>query len=398
MRLATRMSKLPPSPTLAMNAKAAELRAQGKDVISFAAGEPDFDTPDHIKEAAVKALKEGKTKYTEVRGILPLREAICDWAAEHKGLRYDPKKQVVVTVGGKQSVFDLLHVLLEGGDEIVIPAPIWVAYEPVAVLAGAKVVLVQTSEENGFKFTPEQLKAAITPRTKLVVLNSPCNPTGCVYSRKELERIAEIVLDSGAMVLTDEIYGKILYDGEEHVSIASLSPEMKERTLVLDGFSKTYAMTGWRLGYTLGPAPIIEAMDTLQSQSTSNAVTFAQWAGIAALRGPHDYLKGWVAEYDRRRRFIAAGLNAIPGLSAVMPKGAFYIFPRVSGLFGRKGPNGTIRDSNGVALYFLEHAECAGVPGSAFGDDGFIRLSYATSFENVQKGVERIRAAVGQLG
>ncbi|MBI3128435.1 MAG: pyridoxal phosphate-dependent aminotransferase [Candidatus Tectomicrobia bacterium] len=398
MRLATRMSKLPPSPTLAMNAKAAELRAQGKDVISFAAGEPDFDTPGHIKEAAVQALKDGKTKYTEVRGILPLREAVCDWVAEHKGLRYEPKKQVVVSVGGKQAVFNLLHVLLEEGDEIVIPAPIWVAYEPVAVLAGAKVVLVQTSEASGFKFTPEQLREAITPRTKLVVLNSPCNPTGCVYSRRELERIAEIVLPSNAMVLSDEIYGKILYDGEEHVSIASLSAEMKERTILLDGFSKTYAMTGWRLGYTLGPAPIVEAMDTLQSQSTSNAVTFAQWAGIAALRGPHDFLKGWVAEYDRRRRAVVEGLNGVEGLSALMPKGAFYVFPRVSGLFGRKGPDGRIKDSNDVGLYLLEHAQCACVPGVGFGDGAFIRLSYATSFENVRKGIERIRAAVGQLG
>ncbi|MBI4252514.1 MAG: pyridoxal phosphate-dependent aminotransferase [Candidatus Tectomicrobia bacterium] len=398
MRLAIRMSKLPPSPTLAMNAKAAELRAQGKDVISFAAGEPDFDTPDHIKEAAVQALKEGKTKYTEVRGVLPLREAVCDWVAEHKGLRYDPKRQVVVSVGGKQAVFNLLHVLLEEGDEVVIPAPIWVAYEPVAVLAGARVVLVQASEESGFKLTPGQLKRAITPRTKLVVLNSPCNPTGCVYTRRELEAIAQIVLASGAMVLSDEIYGKILYDGEEHVSIASLSPEMKARTLVLDGFSKTYAMTGWRLGYTLGPAPIIEAMDTLQSQSTSNAVTFAQWAGVAALRGPHGFLKGWVAEYDRRRRAVVEGLNAVEGLSALAPKGAFYVFPRVSGLFGRKGPAGPIRDSNGVGLYLLEHAQCACVPGIGFGDDAFIRLSYATSYENVEKGVERIRAAVGQLG
>ncbi len=398
MRLASRMSKLPPIPTLAMNTKAAELRAQGRDVVSFAAGEPDFDTPDHIKEAAVRALKEGKTKYTEVRGILPLREAICDWVAEHKGLRYDPKREAIVSVGGKQAVFNVLHVLLEEGDEIVIPAPIWVAYEPVATLAGAKVVLVQTDESSGFKFTPEQLRRAITPRTKLVVLNSPCNPTGCVYGRRELERIAEIVLASGAMVLSDEIYGKILYDGEEHVSIAALSPEMKARTLVLDGFSKTYAMTGWRMGYTLGPPEIVQAMDNLQGQSTSNATSFAQYAGVAALRGPHDFLGRWVAEYDRRRRAIVAGLGEIGGLSVSTPKGAFYVFPRVDGLFGRKGPAGELRGSVDVGLYLLEHAQCAAVPGVGFGDDAFIRFSYATSLENIMKGIERIRAAVGQLG
>lgn len=397
MRLAQRMSKLPPIPTLAMNTKAAQMRAQGRDVISFAAGEPDFDTPDHIKEEAIQALRDGKTKYTEVRGILPLREAICDWVGEHKGVRYAPE-EAIVSVGGKQCVFNLLHILLEKGDEVVIPAPIWVAYEPVATLAGAKVVIVNTREENGLRMTKEELQAAMTSRTKLVVLNSPCNPTGCVYGRAELEGIAEVVLASNAMILTDEIYGKILYDGEEHISIASLSPEMKSRTFVLDGFSKTYAMTGWRLGYILGGRKFIKAMDTLQGQSTSNPTSFAQWGGVAALKGPHDFLAEWLVEYDRRRRTIVEGLNEISGLSVLMPKGAFYVFPRVSGLFGRKGPDGVLNNSIDVGLYFLEHALCAGVPGIGFGDDDYLRFSYATSMENVQKGVDRIRTAVGQLG
>lgn len=398
MKLASRMGKLPPIPTLAMNTKAAELREQGVDIISFAAGEPDFDTPDHIKEAAIRALREGHTKYTAVSGIPPLRKAICDWVEENKGVAYGPD-EVIVTVGGKQSVFNALHVLLEEGDEIVIPVPVWVAYEPVATLTGAKVVPIETSEENGFKMTREQLAAAITPRTKLVVINSPCNPSGCVYSRAEIEGIAEEVLASPqAMVLSDEIYGKILYDGEEHVSIASLSSEMRARTLLLDGFSKTYAMTGWRMGYTCAPREIVKAMDTLQGQSTSNVTSFAQYGGIAALTGPHDFLSGWLAEYDTRRQAIVEGMNSIDGLSVVMPKGAFYVFPRISDLFGRHAPGGKLKNSVDVGVYFLEQAQCAAVPGAGFGDDRFMRFSYATSLENVREGIERIRAAVSQLG
>jgi aspartate aminotransferase len=392
------MDKLPPIPTLAMNTKANDLREQGIDILSFAAGEPDFDTPDHIKEGAIQALRDGHTKYTAVRGILPLRKAICDWVAEHKGVTYEPD-ETIVSVGGKHSVFNVLQVLLEEGDEVVIPVPIWVAYEPVSNLVGAKVVPVQTSEENGFKMTREDLEKAITPRTKLVVLNSPCNPSGCVYTRAEIEAIAEVVLASPqAMVLSDEIYGKILYDGEEHVSIASLSPEMKSRTLLLDGFSKTYAMTGWRMGYTCAPREIVKAMDTLQGQSTSNVTSFAQYGGLAALTGPHDFLKVWLAEYDKRRQAIVEGFNSIDGMSVVMPKGAFYVFPRVSDLFGRTGAKGKLKNSVDVGLYFLEQAQCAAVPGVGFGDDRFIRFSYATSLENVKEGIERIRAAVSQLG
>ena len=398
MKLASRMGKLPPIPTLAMNTKAAELKAQGLDIISFAAGEPDFDTPDHIKEAAIKALRDGQTKYTAVSGIPALRQAICDWVAEHKGVAYTPD-EVICTVGGKQSVFNALHVLLEEGDEIVIPAPIWVAYEPVAAVAGATVVRVETSEENGFKMTREELAAAMSPRTKLVVINSPCNPSGCVYTRAEIEGIAaEVLAHPSAMVLTDEIYGKLLYDGEEHVSISSLSPEMKARTLLLDGFSKTYAMTGWRMGYTCAPKEIVKAMDTLQGQSTSNVTTFAQYGGVAALQGPHDFLDGWRAEYDKRRQAIVEGINSIDGLSCLMPKGAFYVFPRISDLFGRHAPGGELKNSVDVGVYFLEQAKCAAVPGIGFGDDRYIRFSYATSLENVKEGVERLRAAVSQLG
>lgn len=398
MRFASRMSKLPPSPTLAMNTKAAEMKAEGADVISFAAGEPDFDTPEHVKEGAVQGLRDGATKYTAVRGMPSLREAICEWVEEHKGLRYDPRTEAIVTVGGKQSVFNALHVLVEEGDEVVIPAPIWVAYEPVAALTGAKPVLVQTREENGHKMTADELREAVSPRTKIVVINSPCNPTGCVYGREELEAIAEVVLSTNALVMADEIYGKITYDGEAHVSIAALSPEMKARALVLDGFSKTYAMTGWRMGYTLAAPEIIKAMDTLQGQSTSNATSFAQYGGIAALRGPHDFLGEWLAQYDARRKAIVEGLNGIEGMSVVNPKGAFYAFPKVSGLFGRRGPDGELRHSMDVGLYLLEHARCAGVPGAGFGNADYVRFSYATSLENVREGVERIRAAVGRLG
>lgn len=398
MRFASRMSKLPPSPTLAMNTRAAEMKAEGADVISFAAGEPDFDTPEHVKEGAVRGLRDGATKYTAVRGMPSLREAICEWVEEHKGLRYDPKTEAIVTVGGKQAVFNALHVLVEEGDEVVIPAPIWVAYEPVAALTGAKPVLVQTSEENGHKMTADELREAVSPRTRIVVINSPCNPTGCVYGREELEAIAEVVLSTNALVMADEIYGKITYDGEAHVSIAALSPEMKARSLVLDGFSKTYAMTGWRMGYALAAPEIVKAMDTLQGQSTSNATSFAQYGGIAALRGPHGFLGEWLAQYDARRKAIVEGLNGIEGMSVVNPKGAFYAFPRVSGLFGRRGPDGELRNSMDVGLYLLERARCAGVPGAGFGNDDYVRFSYATSLENVREGVERIRAAVERLG
>ena len=397
MKLSSRLEKLPPIPTLAMNTKAGELRAKGVDVISFAAGEPDFDTPDHIKEAASKALFDGETKYTAVKGIPSLREEICNWILDNKGVSYDPEKEVVVTVGGKQSVFNSLHCLLEEGDEVVIPSPIWVAYEPVANLTGAKVVLVEAKEENAFKATADDFKKAITPKTKLVVINSPCNPTGCVYTRSELEKLSQVILDSNAMILSDEIYGKILYDGEEHISIASISEEMKDKTLILDGFSKTYAMTGWRMGYTLGPAKIIKAMDTLQGQSTSNVTTFAQYGGIAALKGSHDFLDDWIEKYDERRKKIVEGLRSIDGIDVVMPKGAFYVFPRINGLFGLEGPDGVLQNSVDVGLFFLEHARCAAVPGAGFGDDNFIRFSYATSTENILEGIDRIRSAVSML-
>ncbi len=398
MRFASRMNELAPIPTLAMNTKAAEMKAQGIDVISFAAGEPDFDTPEHVKEGAIRGLRDGATKYTAVRGTLPLREAICDWVKEHKGLNYDPKTEAIVTVGGKQSVFNALHVLVEQGDEVVIPAPIWVAYEPIATLTGARAILVQTSEENGHKMTAEELREVLSPRTRIVVINSPCNPSGCVYSREELEAIAEVVSSTDALVMSDEIYGKITYDGEEHVSIASLSPEMKARTLVLDGFSKTYAMTGWRMGYTLTMPEIINAMDTLQGQSTSNVTSFAQHGGIAALRGSHAFLEEWLSQYDERRKAIVKGFNSIEGLRVVNPKGAFYAFPRVSDVFGRQGPKGELKNSMDVGLYLLEHARCAGVPGAGFGNDAYIRFSYATSLANVTEGIKRIRAALGQLG
>ncbi|MDA1000837.1 MAG: pyridoxal phosphate-dependent aminotransferase [bacterium] len=397
MRLASRMQNLSASPTLAMNARAAAMRAAGIDVISFAAGEPDFDTPGHIKEAAIQALRDGQTKYTDVRGILPLREAICDWVSEHKGLQYVPD-DVIVTVGGKQAVFNAFYALLQEGDEIILPVPAWVSYAPIAVLAGATVVPVRTREENDFKMTREELEAAVSPRTRAIVLNSPSNPTGSVYRRAELEMIAEVILPTQAIIIADEIYGKLLYEGEAHVSIASLSPEVKARTLLLDGFAKTYAMTGWRMGYALGPQEIIKAMNKLQGQSTSNATTFCQYGGVAALRGPHDFLEGWCAEYDRRRKTFVEGLGRIPGLSVSRPKGAFYVFPRVSRLFGKKGPQGELKNSVDVGLYFLENARCAGVPGEGFKDDDFIRFSYATSIENVKEGIERLRAAVEQLG
>ncbi|MFQ5894552.1 MAG: pyridoxal phosphate-dependent aminotransferase [Nitrospinota bacterium] len=396
MELSERVRGLAPAATLEMNTRAAALRAQGLDVLSFAAGEPDFDTPEHVKEAAIRALREGHTKYTAVRGTEALRRAIADWVEREKGLRYSPQ-QVVVSMGAKHSVFNIALSLFGPGDEVLIPVPAWVSYEPIVELSGARPVRLPTREEDGFRLRPEAVEEAVTPRTKALFLNSPCNPTGAVLRRSDLEAIGEVVARRRLTVISDEIYGKILYDGVEHVSIASLSPELKERTVVVDGLSKTYAMTGWRLGFALGPEHLMGAMASVQSQSTTNPVSFAQPAAIAALEGPQDFLRGWVAEFDRRRRVLVAGLNELPGVSCLSPQGAFYAFPRVRGLFGKSGPEGELRSSLDVASFFLSSARCATVPGVAFGDDGYIRFSFACSVEQVEEGLSRISVAVERL-
>ncbi len=397
MKLAERVRNLKPSATLEINAKAAAMRAEGINVISFAAGEPDFDTPEHIKEAAIKALREGHTKYTPASGINELKDAVLDWVDEEKGLRYE-RNQVLISCGGKHSIYNMAQALLGPGDEVVIQAPYWVSYPPIVELAGARPVIIPTSQEQGFKLPLQELERALTPRTKAIILNSPSNPTGAVYERAELGAIMDLALKHGAYIVSDEIYGKILYGGVEHFSPAAAGKKAKANTILMESLSKTFSMTGWRLGYTLGPEPLIKSMTNVQSQSTSNPTSFAQWGGVAALRGSQDIVGVMVREFDRRRRRILDGLDSLEGFSCFEPQGAFYVFPKVSALFGRKWRGRELKSSLDVASLLLEEARCAVVPGAEFGADGYLRFSYATSFENIEEGLGRIGKALGRLG
>ncbi|MFQ6110498.1 MAG: pyridoxal phosphate-dependent aminotransferase [Nitrospinota bacterium] len=396
MKLAERVRTLKPSATLEINAKAAAMRAEGINVISFAAGEPDFDTPEHIKEAAIKALKEGRTKYTPASGIDELKDAVLDWVEREKGVQYE-KKQVLISCGGKHGIYNMAQALLGPGDEVVIQAPYWVSYPPIVELAGARPVIVPTSQEQGFKLPLSELERALTPRTKAIILNSPSNPTGAVYERAELEAIVDLALKHGAYIVSDEIYGKILYGGVEHFSPAAAGEKAKARTILMESLSKTFSMTGWRLGYTLGPEPLIKSMANVQSQSTSNPTSFAQWGGVAALRGSQDIVGVMVREFDRRRGLIVEGLNALDGFSCFEPQGAFYVFPKVSGLFGKKWRGRELKCSLDVTSFLLEEARCAVVPGAEFGADDYVRFSYATSFENIEEGLGRIGEALARL-
>jgi len=386
--LSERARRIKPSPTLTMDAKAKAMKARGIDVVNFGVGEPDFDTPENIKEAAIKALRDGKTKYTPVGGIEPLKDAIIEKFKNDNGLSYS-RDEVVVSCGAKHSLYNIAQALFGPGDEVLIPAPYWVSYPEQVALNDAIPVFVKTYESDSFMLRPEALKEKITGKTKAVILNSPSNPTGFTYDTGTLRAIAEIALSRGLYVVSDEIYEKLLYDGASHVSIASLGDEIKARTIVVNGFSKAYAMTGWRLGYAAGPKEIIKAMTDIQSQSTSNPTSIAQWAGVEALTGPQDFIGRMLSEFDRRRKFIVQGLNSIKGVRCLMPTGAFYAFPNVSALY-----KGRLASSGDLALYLLEEAKVALVPGSTFGDDDYIRLSYATSMPDIEKGLRRMREAV----
>src|SRR5437016_3397211 len=363
--LADRLKTLAPSSTLAVQAKARELRGKGIDVISFGAGEPDFDTPQRIKDAAVEAMRRGQTKYTEVGGIPELRGAVCAKLKRDNGLDYTPA-EVLVSCGAKHTLYNLVTALLNPGDEMLVPSPFWVSYPEQARLLGAVPVAVDTREATGFDLDPDGLRAAVTPRTKLIVLNSPNNPTGAVFSAEALGRVARLAVDARLLVVSDECYEALTFEGR-HVSIASLGPEIKARTLVINTCSKAYAMTGWRIGYAAGPRALIRAMTDVQSQVTSNASSVAQWAAVEALAGSQNDVGKMAAEFDRRRHLIVDGLNTLDGVSCVMPKGAFYAFANVSGLFGRswKSAGTTVRlaGSLDVAAFLLEQARGAVVPG-----------------------------------
>lgn len=393
--LSERARNIKPSPTLAIDAKAKSLKAAGVDVINFGVGEPDFDTPENIKEAAVKAIRDGFTKYTPVGGIDPLKDAIIEKFRKDNNLEYT-REEIIVSCGAKHSLYNIAQALFGPGDDVIIPAPYWVSYPDQVVLNSATPVIVKTYESGAFMLKPDALEAHITDKTKAVILNSPSNPTGLTYDRKSLEQIAEVVLRHKLYVVSDEIYEKLVYDGAEHVSIASLGSDIKKRTIVVNGLSKSHAMTGWRLGFAAGPKEIIKAMTNIQSQSTSNPNSIAQKAAVEALTGPQDFIGTMREEFDKRRRFLVSGLNAIPDVSCITPTGAFYAFPNISGLFG-KVDGKPIFSSSDLALYLLEEVNVALVPGDAFGDDDHIRLSYATSMENLRKGVERIREAVSRL-
>jgi aspartate aminotransferase len=397
--LADRLKTLAPSSTLAVQAKAKALRAQGIDVISFGAGEPDFDTPERIKDAAIQAMRRGQTKYTEVGGIPELREAVCAKLRRDNGLDYEPA-DVLVSCGAKHTLYNLATALLNPGDEVIVPSPFWVSYPEQVRLLGGVPVVVETLEETGFDLDPDRLRAAITPLTKLIVLNSPNNPTGAVFSQAALTKVAQIAVESGVWIVSDECYEPLTFEGR-HVSVASLGPEVRARTIVVNTCSKAYAMTGWRIGYAAGPRELIRAMTDVQSQVTSNPSSIAQWAAVEALAGPQDDVAKMAGEFDRRRRLIIAGLKALPGVSCVMPKGAFYAFANVSGLFGRTWIAGarrtTLKSSLDVAAFLLEAARVAVVPGVDFGSDAHVRLSYATSATLISEGLTRMRAAIATL-
>lgn len=389
--LAERVKRVKPSPTLAMDAKAKEMKAEGEDIVNFGVGEPDFDTPENIKEAAIKAIREGFTKYTPVGGTLALKDAIIEKFRADNSLEYS-RDEVIVSCGAKHSLYNIAQALFGPGDEVIIPSPYWVSYPAQVLLNDAEPVFVRTFEDDSFMLRPEALEDAITDRTKALILNSPSNPTGLTYDRKALEAIADIAVRRGFFVISDEIYEKLLYDGAEHISIASLGNVIKDKTIVVNGLSKSHAMTGWRIGYAAGPAEIIKAMTKVQSQSTSNPTSIAQAAAVEALTGPQDFLGTMLAEFDKRRKYLVDGLNSIPRVKCLTPTGAFYAFPNISGFYGEK-----IKSSSELAMYLLEEAKVALVPGDAFGDDAFIRISYATSIEDIGKALDRIKAAVAKL-
>jgi len=385
-KLARRAQCISPSPTLEITARAQVLRSQGRDVISLSAGEPDFDTPQNVKEAAIRAIQEGRTKYTPASGIPELKEAIAQRYRQDFGLSYEPS-EVIVGCGAKHILFGALQALLEEGDEALVVAPYWVSYPAMVALSGAAVRVVYTSEREGFKLRPEALEEAVGRRTRLLILNNPCNPTGAVYSKGELEGLAEVILRHRLLVISDEVYERFVYDGKRFTCLASLSPELQERTVVVSGVSKSYAMTGWRIGYALGPRWVIQAMAAIQSQSTSNPNSIAQWAALEALQGPQHQVQRMIQAFNRRRRVVVEALGRMPGVHCLPPQGAFYAFPRVEVGMG----------SLELAEVLLERAGVALVPGVAFGAEGYLRLSYSAGLERLQEALQRMDRVLSEL-
>ncbi|MHA1114378.1 MAG: pyridoxal phosphate-dependent aminotransferase [Alphaproteobacteria bacterium] len=396
--LAARLSQVKPSPTMAVTAKAAELKAAGRDVIGLGAGEPDFDTPDNIKAAAWRAIEAGATKYTNVDGTPELKRAICGKFKRENDLDFAPE-QISVACGGKHIIFNAIFATIDPGDEVIVPAPYWVSYPDIVLLAGGTPAIVEGAEADGFKIRPEALEAAITPRTKWLILNSPSNPTGAAYTAAELAALAEVLVRHPQVwVLSDDIYEHLVYDGFEFRTIAQVAPALADRTLTMNGVSKAYAMTGWRIGFAGGPVDLIKAMAKIQSQSTSNPSSISQAAAIEALNGPQDFIPERAAVFRERRDMVVAMLNQASGLSCARPEGAFYVYPSCAGMIGKTTPDGvTLADDTQVATYLLEAEGVAVVPGIAFGLSPYFRISYATATETLKEACRRIQRACAAL-
>jgi aspartate aminotransferase len=397
MKLAERVTRIQPSATLAINAKAKALKAKGMHIVNFGVGEPDFDTPEHIREAAIRAIRDGHTRYTAVGGIDELKDAVREVIQNDYGLSYE-REEVLVSCGGKHALYNLFQALLDPGDEVIIPSPFWVSYPDMVVLTGAKPVIVPCPEEAGFKLRAEDLRAAITDRTRLLILNSPSNPTGAHYSASELDALAEVLVPrENVLVVSDDIYYRILFNGEQWANIAMVEPSLKARTFILNGVSKTYCMTGWRIGYLLGDAGAIKAATKIQSQSTSNPTSIAQYASVAALRERTGTVREMVKVFQERCGYVMDRLAELPGVTCPRPAGAFYVFPNFGHYFGREVGDRLIRNSLDLADYLMESAHVAVVPGGAFGEDRCLRFSYALSMEDLKEGFNRVAQALEAL-
>jgi aspartate/methionine/tyrosine aminotransferase len=394
--LSDRINKIHSSPTLKVSAEAKKMKSEGINVIDLSLGEPDFPTPDNVKKAAIKAINENKTHYTPNAGIPELRRAIAEKFKQDNNLHYSPN-EIIVSNGAKQSIFNAIQTLVSLDEEVIIPAPYWVSYPEMVSLAHGKSVIINAKEENNFKITPAELQAAITEKTKLLILCNPSNPTGAFYSKQELQGLEEILRDNSLFILSDEIYEKLLYDDNVFTSFAALSKEMKARTITVNGVSKSFAMTGWRIGFTAGPEPVIKGIDKIQGHSTSNASSISQYATLEALTGPQSDLEKMHLEFAKRRELIYNGIKNIPGFRCNKPEGAFYLFPNISSFFGKSSSTLTIKNSFDFAMFLLFESKIAVVPGSAFGAEGYIRISYAASEKQLLEAIERIKSAVINL-
>ena len=396
MEFSNKFKKIAPSPTLAIDAKFKQMKAEGMNVVGFGAGEPDFDTPSHIKQAAIDAIMSGKTKYTPASGTIQLKQAICEKFKNDNGLEYAPEN-IVVSNGAKHSLINAFGAILNPGDEVIIPAPYWVSYPEMVKYNDGVPVILYTEEKNEFKFSPEELEAAITPKTKALVLNTPCNPTGMVYEEDELRAIADIAVKHGIYVISDEIYEHLIYNGKVHKSIASFNEQIKDQTIIINGVSKTYAMTGWRIGFTASNAKIAKLMSNVQSHSTSNPNSIAQEATIAALTGPKDELEMMIKEFDSRRQYMVERINNVEGVSCKAPNGAFYVMMNIEKLIGKTVKGKLIQSADDFSEVFLSEELVAVVSGVGFEAPNFVRWSYATSKENIKEGIDRLERLLSDV-